>query len=146
MKCGYKHCKHEGEEAGLIKFGSRYWHQDCHDENEWFKKAIDVFYRRVDDTVIMNQLRRTLNEMVYNKGIDPELIAYGINYYVDHKIPLRYPGGLWYVVKNEDMKKDFARKKAQNIQTKVEITGENLEPDFTYQKVRKKSIGDLFDE
>ena len=115
-QCAYTHCKHNTKEInpkdeGIISSGSRYWHKDCLDESLAIRDIIAIFYEEVNSDVIMSQLRRVVNNLVYDKGNDAEFIKFGLRYYLDHKIPINYPQGLYYVAQCKEVQDEWLKLK-----------------------------------
>lgn len=128
MKCKYAHCKHETKDIPKgqeIKNGTGYWHEDCLKESLAIREVIDIFTKDINSNVVMPQLRRTINNIVYDKGIEAEFLLFGLKYYVSHKIPLNYPGGLYYVLQNKDVQKEWDRVQTRNIKKEFVIEEDN---------------------
>lgn len=49
--------------------------------------------------------------LIHKKNYSAEYIDFALRYYIWNRIPLHYPPGLFYVVKNKDVKDAWNRKK-----------------------------------
>lgn len=143
VKCRYKYCSHESreiprEEAECV--GRVYYHKDCLKESREKKEIVDLFLDKINPNCPPPQLWRTVNTLVNSKGHSSDFVLFGLKYYISHKIPLNYPGGLYYVVANEDVKSAY--NKVTFVKPKFEILEED-KPVFTYKKPKRKTLDNL---
>lgn len=132
-----------------VSIGKAYYHPECAEMKQRISEIIDVFYNHIDHNVIFAQLQRVINTMVFARGIDVNLILFGLKYYVQHGIPLKYPGGLYYVVQNKGVIDEW--NKQNNIKSLSEIKCAqqlssrplDLTPSFAYVVPKEKGIEDL---
>ena len=104
-KCRYKHCKHEGtpvDETG-VRVGNAYYHKDCFEEKENINRIIDFYVNNFDPEPIFTSLRKTINNIVYGKKKDPLFVLFALRYAKSNNIKINHPGGIYYVLKNENM-------------------------------------------
>ena len=154
MICRYSHCKHENKEVSKeegIKSGNGYWHRDCYEESKAIRDTMDLFQKKCNPLVVMPQLRRTINNIVYDKKQDARLLLFGVKYYVSHNIPLNYPGGLYYVLQNKNVQDEW--KKIISKQMKVEFhcnakediqnQEEDINTEFTYKDTNKSKFSEV---
>lgn len=155
-KCTFAHCLF-GDHADIpegteVKVGRSFYHPECAKVKENIRQITDLFVEHINPNVIFPQLTRAINNIVFEKGIDSELLLFGLQYYIDHKIPLQYPGGLYYVVQCREMLKEYwkmvnnreiARMQAENPDALV-ISGEVVK--FTWAPAKQKTIEDLLGE
>lgn len=151
MVCGYSHCKHENKEVSKedgIKVGNRYWHKDCYEESTTIREVIDIFKNKCNPQVVVPALRNVINNIVYKQGTDVKLLLFGIKYYVNHRIPLNYPGGLYYVLQNKDVQNEW--KKVLSKQMKMEfhldenmIKEEPINTNFKYKDTNKSKFSGI---
>lgn len=132
MKCRWSHCKHGGEvdKSEAVQVGSAYYHKDCYTEKKSIEDIITVYTERVDPNPIIPAIRKVINDLIFNKGYDAEYLLYAVNYCLDHGWKLKYPGGLYYVAKNDDVKTGWARKNMAKVKRQVEqeMKSVNSEP------------------
>lgn len=147
VKCRYSHCLHESKELNAedaVKVGkSAYYHKDCCQTKENIAEIADIFVKRVDKNVAYPLLTKTINNIVFNKKVDSDFLLFALKYHLDHGRPLNYPQGMYYILSNEDMKKDYMIMQSKKIRKEQEsmntIVEENkLETSFAY-KTKKKS-------
>lgn len=126
------------EEA--VKVGkSSYYHQDCLEEKNTIDEIIALFLDKVNNGAPMSQLRRTINDIVYKKGTDAKFLLFGLKYFVTYK-RLNYPGGLYYVIQDKDVIREwdkykmamFKRSTAQAFN--IEETNEVIQEVPSYKK------------
>lgn len=142
FKCGYKHCLHGGEvdKNEAVKDGTRYYHIDCLKEKNDIQAVFDLYVERVDATPIFTQLRSTINEIVYKRGCKPEFLLFALKYYLDMGKNLNYPAGLYYVVKNEEVKKAWEKKQSNAVFAELEkqMKYEEETAEFDLQEFKQK--------
>ena len=123
--CGSTHCLHESkeftEDDKTITVGKKTYHEDCWMVQDQITKVCDLFYRKVNSNVVFSNLRKVVNEIVYGRGISPDVLYFGINYYIDNHIPLNYPAGLFYVIQNKKMIAAYNKAKVQKLDYKFEV-------------------------
>ena len=139
--CRYTHCKHETKnipEEEAVHSGTGYWHEDCLKESLAIREVIDLFQKKCNPLVVMPQLRKTINNIVYEKGIDAQLLLFGVRYYIDHKIPLNYPGGLYYVLQNKDVQKEWAKQSVKAMKCEFDLDKFVSESDTTASPIDYK--------
>lgn len=148
-KCAYAHCKHDTKDidpknGSFVQYSSRYWHEDCLRESLAIREIIDVFYTKINEKVVMSQLRSVINNLVYNKKNDAEYILYGLNYYIDHGIPINYPQGLYYVAQSKEVQTEWNKLKNQEKikDYKFEVK-EFEEKKFDYKPSKKSGFQNI---
>lgn len=150
VKCKYIHCRHESKdidkEKAVLVGKSSYYHKDCLMEKENIEEIMKLFQERINKNVVFSQLRRTINSIIYDKDISSEFLLFGLKYYISHKIPLNYPGGLYYVIQNKDVLKAYTARR-NNFKSKSAISENNTvaETDFKFKPKKKKTFSDLLD-
>jgi len=145
-KCKYAKClrsdkKVKAEDA--VKVGSSYYHQDCHTQLTQIKEIIDLFQKYINPNPVYAQLRKVINTIVFDKNIGSDLLLFGVKYYIEKKIPLNYPQGLYYVIQNKEMKSAYHKWKAKKDEIKIEIT-EDSGVEFTHKPTKQKGLEDIF--
>jgi len=147
-KCQYgKHCKHGGiinldEDECCVsgKDNNRYYHPDCKKEKDVMLEIIDFWYKNVDENPIFNQLRRTIDRLVYSDGYDAEYVLFALK--AKYKY-LQHPPGLVYAVKDSKVSRewDIAHKSVQAAVVKPEIKADTV---FSYATQKKSKFSDIF--
>lgn len=124
-KCSLVHCLHESreltEEDDVVTVGKKSYHADCYEVEIQTKKVCDLFYEKVNPHTVYSNLRKIVNEIVYEKGISPDVLYFGINYYLNNHIPLNYPAGLFYVIQNKKMMEAYNKTKVKKLNYKFEV-------------------------
>ena len=145
-KCKYAHCKHDTTDISPedeVKVGeSRYWHKDCYEESLAIRDVIDIFYKEVNRNVVMNNLRKVVNSIVYEKGIDARMLRFGLRYYLDHGKPINYPQGLYYVIQNIDVQKAW-NEHVRNISKESFEIKEESNRKFEYKPSESKGFANI---
>ena len=145
VKCRYSRCLHENKElpkSEAVNVNNAYYHKDCLRTKDDIEKIAKTFVEKVNKGVVYSQLYGTIYNIVFNKKISSELLLFGLNYYIEHHIPLHYPGGLFYVVENKDVNREFLKYK-----TKEKVIDNSILEDsayiFHYKPTHKKTVADL---
>ena len=128
--CRYKFCKHESKEIDIScedykRVGSMYYHRDCYKakaDGEWKNEKTkadlqlirNLWLENISKTVIYSQLFSTMNSFL-ERGIESEYLVFVLQYCIDHKFKLNYPGGFKYYVDKQEIKDAYARKKKSEI-------------------------------
>ena len=149
-KCAYSHCKHKQDPVHVgsddcVEENGKYYHPDCLREKNDIAEIIDFWYKEIDKDVVFNQLRRVIDQLVYNRGVDAGFILYAIKKKAKY---LNYPAGIFYAIGDKRLKADWkivreaeklkAVKKASEKATKIE-------PAFQYVEKEKPKWGaDIF--
>lgn len=142
VKCRSTHCLHDTKE--LLKEDAvnpkkgLFYHQDCYRTQEEIKEIIDLFSKQINPNVVYSQLRHVINTIVYDRRIGSDLLLFGLKYYIQNKIPLNYPMGLYYVVQNKKMIDAFHKYKANQVSRKIEITEDKID---AFQRIPAKTNG-----
>lgn len=133
VKCRYAHCKHGGEEVrreDAVQVGKAFYHPDCYKEKEELNEIVQFYIDNFDKTPIMGQLRKTINTLVFDRNYPTDYILFGMRYTKNNNIPLRHPGGLYYMVKNEKIQERY-----QAMKAKKAVSTAEFKVDSTYAPV-----------
>lgn len=126
VKCRYAHCFHETRELNAeeaVKSGvSTYYHADCYKTKQDIEEITKVFAERVNKNVSFPLLIKTVNNLVFGRGIESGLVLYALNYCMDHGWKLQYPAGLYYCVQNMDAQKAYQNMKQKKLQQEQQKT------------------------
>lgn len=118
VKCRYKHCKHSSRDIpreDAVKVGNSYMHPDCAKTSRLLVEIRDFYYEYVSKTVVMKTLMATINNIVFQKGVDPEYLMFVLNYAVIHKMTIRSPYGLHYLIDNSRIKSEWKKREDQKV-------------------------------
>lgn len=160
VKCRYGHCLHETKELNAedaVKIGNAYYHKDCNQTKEEIKKIADIFVERVNRNVVFPVLMKTINNIVFDKGIGSEFLLFALNSYLNKNKPLNYPGGLYYIIQNAEIQREYKllqEKKMHEEQFRIqkEAAAEAFTIDssnsngntFTYKPTKQKGFDAIF--
>lgn len=148
-KCTYKHCQHETCEIPqdeAVRVGNRYMHTDCATNSIHIKKIIDLYYEKISKTVVMSTLVKTINNIVFGKGVDSGYLLFVLNHAIRMKIPIRSPYGLHYLIDNKKLKELWIRREGHKIEDiiKKEVQSENSNKvEFSYTPQINKGFSNI---
>ena len=140
MKCRYNHCRHASTEVDkdeAVKVGNKYYHPDCFREKELLNKIVETYMQYVDPNPVMVQLRNIINKIVFGDGVEPEFIIFAIQ-----KSKIKHPPGLYYIVKDESLIKEWNAMKAKKEMSNMAfVASANYEEDKSFHYVPVKNKG-----
>ena len=143
--CKYSHCLHDNreiEKRKAIRVGNSYYHSDCFKMKEDIKEIVNLFKAHINANPVYAQLQSVINNIIFVKKIQSDFLLFGLRYYIEHKIPLNYPQGLYYVIQNKDVTNAYNKTKAKEIKKSVEIT-EQTETEFKFVPTKNKGFSDI---
>lgn len=143
--CKYSNCLHDTREFNkedAIKSGNFYYHKDCLKTKEDIKKIIDLFKRHINPNPVYTQLQSVIKNIVFTKKFGSDFLLFGLQYYIEHKIPLNYPQGLYYVIQNKKVIEAYNKLRIKDIKKRIEIKDETKSR-FTYVPVKNKGFADI---
>ena len=143
--CRYKNCLHESNEVNreeAVKSGTMYYHADCLKTKEEIKQIIDLFKTHINPNPVYAQLHSTIKNIVFTKNLGSEFLLFGLQYYINHKIPLHYPQGLHYVVQNKDVIDAYNKAKLKNVKKTTDIIESN-DTVFTHVPTKNRGFADI---
>ena len=146
VECKYSKCLHDEktllkEEA--IKSGNRYYHANCYKNKEDIKQIVDLFKKNINSNPVYSQLQNVINNIVFTRGLGSDLLLFGLKFYIENKIPLNYPQGLYYVIQNKEMIKAYNKNKVKNMGKFIEIESEDNGVSFNYAPTKTKGFEDI---
>ena len=145
VMCKYANCLHDSKEINredAVKKGSSYYHADCLQTQKDIKEIIDLFKNKINPNPVYSQLQSVIKNIVFTKGLGSEFLLFGLRYYIEHKIPLNYPQGLYYVIQNKEMISSYNKQKAVAVKQSVEIK-EETDTSFTHVPTKTKGFADI---
>ena len=148
-KCGYKKCKHDGivntDSDDCVEENGKYYHRDCLREKNAIAEIIDFWYREIDEDVVFNQLRRVIDQLVYQRRMDASYILFAIKKKAKF---LNYPSGIYYAVGDKRLKADWRILHEAEILKEVKAKSSKsakMEPIFQCTETKKTQWGsDIF--
>ena len=148
VKCRYSNCKHDSKEIDkdeAVKSGNSYYHADCFRDKENRKEIIDLFVKHINPHPVYNQLQTVISTIINQKGLSSDFLLFGLKYYIEHKIPLNYPQGLYYVIQNKQVIEAYNKLNERKVLAKENfvITEDNNEVEFSYKPTKAKGFADI---
>ena len=143
--CKYSHCLHDNreiEKRKAIRVGNSYYHSDCFKTKEDIKEIVNLFKAHINANPVYAQLQSVINNIIFVKKVQSDFLLFGLRYYIEHKIPLNYPQGLYYVIQNKDVTNAYNKTKAKEIKKSIEIT-EQTETEFKFVPTKNKGFSDI---
>ena len=99
-------------------------HWDCYAEYRTIAAIRDYYYTNVSNTVVMKNLTAVINNIVFKKEVSAEFLLFALKYAVDHKIPIRAPYGLYYLIDNTRVKGEWKTRKEDAQRAKLQKAAE----------------------
>lgn len=147
MKCAYSRCFCEEkslDDKDVVIINNKRFHSQCYSVREDINQIKILFHDHINENVVWTQLINVINTIIFERGCTAGFLLFGLKYYIEHKIPLNYPAGLYYVVQNKDVKREWDRLKANEIKKQmIQNTTVDNGQQFTYRPIKTKGIGDL---
>ena len=143
--CKYSHCLHDNreiEKRKAIRVGNSYYHSDCFKTKEDIKEIVNLFKAHINANPVYAQLQSVINNIIFVKKVQSDFLLFGLRYYIEHKIPLNYPQGLYYVIQNKDVANAYNKTKTKEIKKSIEIT-EQTETEFKFVPTKNKGFSDI---
>lgn len=146
VKCSYGKCLCNDKEIDMekaVQEKNKYYHPRCLKTKNEIKEIIDLFSKHINSHPVYSQLQSVITNIVFTKGIGSEYLLFGLRYYIDNKIPLNYPQGLYYVVQNKDVKNAYGLQKKKEInRTNIEIK-ESDDEEFEFKPTKTVEFEDI---
>lgn len=147
MKCAYSRCFCEEkslDDEDVVIINNKRFHSQCYSVREDINQIKILFHDHINENVVWTQLINVINTIIFEKGCTAGFLLFGLKYYIEHKIPLNYPAGLFYVVQNKDVKREWDRLQANEIKKQmIQNTTVDNGQQFTYKPIKTRGIGDL---
>ena len=147
-KCAFRHCQHESCEISQDKavlIGKRYFHEDCAEIYNNIEEIKRLYYEKISNTVVMSQLIRVINHIVFTKKVDSNYFLFAVKYAISSKRKINYPQGLYYVREDYIIKNAWKKKQVQSSGQYVFEAKQEEETKFTAKTVKEKGIENLFE-
>lgn len=125
-QCSAKSCLHSSRDIPLgeeVKDRrNKCYHSDCLHASQCLTEAKSAYFQ-YDDTVPMPQLVSVLNNIFFKQKVDPDFALYAIKQSLKEK-RVKYPYGLYYAVKNNQLQEQFDRAKLKVIRANINTENE----------------------
>lgn len=150
MKCNYSRCFCEDkslDDEDVVKIKNKRYHSQCYSVSQDINLIKKLFHDYINENVVWTQLNGVINNIIFEKGCTAGFLLFGLKYYIEHKISLNYPAGLYYVIQNKDVKKEWDRIQANEIKKNINNLLNNeleISPLSDYKIQKTKTIGDIF--
>lgn len=130
VTCRYPKCSklHETtelpkDEAVKAVNKNSYYHPDCYHMLQTVTKIRDTFIQKVNPMLTSQQigaLVSTVNNMVFDKGIDVDYILFALQYFIKAKPgKLSHPFGMHYIVQDRDVVAAWNKEREYRIREKM---------------------------
>ncbi len=141
-KCGFSHCEHGGkvnlDEA--VKIGARYWHKDCYETSELVKEIKDDYLENISSSAVISFLSKVINDIVYGKKLENKkltkaqsnleaarYLSFCLKYAINHSIPITHVPGLYYLIDNVKIRKEYEKELELKVQKEIKQSIETEE-------------------
>lgn len=137
-KCSKLHDSTELKKEDAIQGGNGkyYYHPDCYHTLQTVLKTRDLFIKEVNPIMTGQQigiLVSTINNMIFNKGIDADYILFALQYFVRYKPgKLRQPYGMHYIVQDKDVVAAWKKEQERKARNEIKKQQEKLIADELY--------------
>ena len=123
MNCSYRHCLYVTKEIpppdDVIRNGKHY-HKKCLETSENIKAIVDLYYKKVSDTVVMKTLLATINNIVFTKQIDSKYLLFALQKAIEKGTRIKAPYSLQYVIDDYAIKEEWKRIYAAKIKREAQ--------------------------
>jgi hypothetical protein len=131
--------------SAAIYDGRSYYHPKCYKTKQAVKEIAEYYTNNVDKSVVHKLLYKTVNTLVFEKGVDAELLCFALKYAHQNNWKIESPLSLHYIAKDKKAEQAFMQQQGRrSINMNNSIT---TEFDFTEHEPQipvKKHMG--FDE
>lgn len=151
-KCAFTNCIHESRDIPqdqAVKMSTRYMHKDCAEISRNTIKVRDLYYEKISNTVVVSQLMKVINNLVFSKNVNSEYLVFALTYAIKNSIPLRSPYGLYYLVDNQKIKGAWSKKQSEKIAEEIRTSANkdiNIDPkgcSFSYKNSPMAGFGSI---
>ena len=145
VKCRYTNCLCDSKDVDkedAVQVGKQYFHKECYKTKTEIQEIVKLFSEKINKNVIYSQLNSVIKNIVFTKKLGSEFLLYGLKYYINHKIPLNYPQGLYYVIQNKDVIKTYNDLTVKEMKKSFYIE-EDKDNGFKYIPNKSKGFGDI---
>ena len=161
--CRYGCCPVEGKIINLDTDeyeaeDKKFYHKECYERMKEEKEKqtiinadiaciLDIWQKHISNTVNYGYLRKILNEYL-ERGISSDYMVFTMQYVVSHKLPLRYPPGLRYILDRQEIKDAYQKQQASKIvkqQKEVKQRKTNA-PQFALNREKNDGFGTILNK
>lgn len=160
QKCFMLHDSKELPQIEAVKSGDgKYYHPDCFHTSQTVMQIRDTFVKEINPVMTgkqIGELVATVNNMIFTKKIDVDLIKFALDYFIKYKPgALRYPHGLHYIIQNQDVINAWNKTKEQKMRNEIKKEAESIKQsddngdeidiknDFIYKPHKPRSFTDI---
>lgn len=146
VQCTYSSCLHDSRNIrreDAVCVGRKYYHEDCYQTKEEIEEIVDLFVTHINPHPVQAQLQKVINNIIFKKGLGSNFLLFGLKYYIEHKIPLNYPQGLYYVVQNKDVRQAYEKKRLSILTKGKIVIDEPTESTFEYKPAKPVGFEDI---
>lgn len=123
-----------------------HYHKKCYEYKSKIAEIADYYYNHISKTVVYGQLVRTINNIVFNKNVDPKFLLFAIQFSVKNGAKIKSPFYLHYLIDKDEIKRAYNQQVISH-KPKVDIDSIKVkeEQSFTYKPKSKKGFGKIID-
>ncbi len=155
VKCRYANCEKlhpsriVSKSEALLYGRSTYYHPDCYEYSRNIQEIKVIFYNQINRNVVMSELGRIINKLIFERGFDPAFVKFAVEYCVELRPgKLQYPAGLYYIVEDKEIKKAWSILNAPKIDEDSFAVGKGEEDyevsaGFVYKPTGSSGFGDI---
>lgn len=146
-QCRYQFCKHNGQididTEPFIRKSNTYLHEDCYKAKCDLELIRNLWKLRINQTTSKQELSKVLNKHIEN-GYSEEYLLFMIQFIINHKLSLKYPGGIKYYIDDTRIKEAYRKSRIPKVKPedfKIEKDSDDS-PTFTVQQ-KKTGFGSI---
>ena len=147
-KCGFRHCQHESCDVSqdeAVRIGNRYFHEDCARTYKNIEEIKRLYYEKVSNTVVIPQLIKVINTILFNKHVDSDYLLFALKHAVNTKRSIKSPFFLHYIIDDYKIKEAWKKQQINAVkQAKFEAKPSSM-PTFKAVPTKEKGIENIFD-
>ena len=99
--------------------GSKWYHKKCWRTKQAVTEVKDIYYTYVSKNVVMAALVKTINNIVFVKGVDPEFLVFALKYAIRSGREIKSPYYLHYLAADPVIKAVYAKKQAKKLAKEI---------------------------
>ena len=130
-KCSKLHTNNKLPKSEAVQGDTKnyYYHPDCYHIMKTVNEIRDLFIQKINPVMTgsqIGQLVATINNIVFTKGVEADLLKFAIEYFVIYKPgKLRYVPGLHYIIQDTDMLNAWKKEQDRKLRNEIKIEIEN---------------------
>ena len=162
--CRYTFCSAESKTIDLeteeyVEEDKKFYHKSCYEQmikEREAKKIVeadcrlieDLWVKHISNTVNYGYLRKILNEYL-ERGVSSDYLVFAMQYVVSHKLSLRHPAGLRYIVDKIEIREAWKKQQAEKLakqQKDFKPKRKSEPPQFVTQRQNKTGFGAIIEK